>query len=117
MFHTKLLFHIKLSFQTKLLFYTKHLFHTKLLFYTKLLKLFKATLTILSIGLNSNIDGQTHYYERKSSDPKDGYAMVKEFLEKLFELAEKYQETLPPAIHRELESLQEQFIKLLKDLN
>ena len=80
-----------------------------LIFLTKQLKLLKATLAILSIGLNSNIDNETHYYERKSSDPEDGYKMVESFLDKLFELAEQYQETLPTEVRREWESLKEWF--------
>ena len=66
-------------------------------------------MVILSIGLTSNLDNQLHYFERESSNSEDGYKMVANFLDKLLELAEKFQETLPSEIERELESLQERY--------
>ena len=73
----------------------------------QIFQLFKATLVLLSIGLYSNLDNKTRYYERASSQPKDGYQIVKDFMDNLFELCEKFQESLPREIMREYESLQE----------
>ena len=66
-------------------------------------------MVILSIGLTSNLDNQLHYFERESSNSEDGYKMVANFLDKLLELAETFQQTLPTEIDTELESLQEIF--------
>ena len=69
----------------------------------------EAKLKLLSIGLYSNIDNQEYYFERKSSSIEDGQKMVNQFLEKLQELADLYQSSLPPQIQSEIIRLKEKF--------
>ena len=72
----------------------------------------EAKLKILSIGLYSNIDNKQYYFERKSSSFEDGQQLVNDFMEKLQELADEYQSSLPKEIQLEIYRLKDQVLQL-----
>ena len=72
---------------------------------------FEAVQYPVSIGFASNVPGvEEKFFCRASSDPEDGYEMVKSFIEYLEEAEKKFQETIPA----ELFDAQEKLSVLLK---
>ena len=68
----------------------------------------EAKLSILSIGLASNLDSNKYYFERKSSAHEDGQFMINQFMMQVEDLATKYQSTLPPQVEEELAKIKQQ---------
>ena len=69
----------------------------------------EAGLEILSIGVASNAEGSltSKYFVRESSDHNDGQAMVDNFMDYLFELAQIYEASLPESLYDEYFELEE----------
>ena len=66
----------------------------------------QAILKPLSIATSTNIPDETDkFWVRKSSAPKDGQLLVDEFLDYLFQLENKYYETIPTEIRDALADL------------
>ena len=60
----------------------------------------------VSIGCASNIPGfEEHFFCRKSSNPDDGYEMVKEFLQFVEKAHAKHVELVPEAIKTAIEKV------------
>ena len=65
----------------------------------------EAVLRPVSIGCSNNITNEDRFFVRQSSDPDDAPRLVHSFLDYLFELMDKYLQTLPIELSHAAEKL------------
>ena len=70
----------------------------------------EALQNVVSISISSNLPVEDQYFVRKSSEPAAGVELIKNFIDHLFKLEEKFLELIPQEISQAIATLNERII-------